>query len=90
MPSFGKRRGLRNSHEMRLFGMAGMGLLISPSLRTYNTNIEISRGSIFMYAFIFWVTLVCDSTSLPCGAFMTLDFMMLIWSMSVKVKVPNE
>ena len=90
MPSFGKGGGQYNSHEMRLSDMPGMGLLISPSLRTYTANIGIWRGSIPMYASIFWVTLVCDSTSLPCGAFMTLDFMMLIWSMSVKVKVPNE
>ena len=29
---FRKGEGSRNSHEMRLFGMPGIGLLISPSL----------------------------------------------------------
>ena len=67
MPSFGKGGGLRNSHEMRLFGMAGMGILISPSLRAYTTNIGIWRGSIPMYASMFWVTLANDSTSFQCG-----------------------
>ena len=41
---FGKGRGSRNSHEMRLFGMPGMVLLISPSLRTDTSNIRIIRG----------------------------------------------
>ena len=66
MPSFGKGRGSRNSHEMRLSGMPGMGLLISPSLRTYTANIGIWRGSIPMYASMFWVTLAGDSTSFRC------------------------
>ena len=35
MPSFGKGECSRNSHDMRLSGMPGMGLLKSPSLRTY-------------------------------------------------------
>ena len=38
MPSFGKGGGSRNSHEMRLSGMPGMDLLISPSLQTYTAN----------------------------------------------------
>ena len=32
MPSFEKDEGSRNSHEMRLSGLPGMGLYISPSL----------------------------------------------------------
>ena len=67
MPSFGKGGGSRNSHEMRLSGLPGMGLLISPSLRTYTANIGIWRGSIPMYASMFWVTLAGDSTSFRCG-----------------------
>ena len=66
MPSFRKGRGSRNSHEMRLSGMPGMGLLISPSLRTYTTTIGIWRGSIPMYASMFWVTLAGDSTYFWC------------------------
>ena len=61
--SFGKGEGSRNSHEMRLSGMTGMGLLISPSLRTNTANIGIWQGSIPMYASMFWVTFVGDSTS---------------------------
>ena len=41
MPSFGKGRGSCNSHEMRLSGMPGMGLLIYPSIQTYTANIGI-------------------------------------------------
>ena len=63
MPSFGKARGSRNSHEMRLSGMPGMGLLISPILETYTNNIGIWQGSISMNASMFWVTLAGDSTS---------------------------
>ena len=63
MPYFEKSGGSRNSHEMRLSGMPGMGLLTSPSLRTYTANIGIWRGSIPMYASMFWVTLADDSTS---------------------------
>ena len=62
MPYFGMGTGSRKSHEMRLFGMPGMGLLISPSLQTYTANIGIWRGSIPMYASMFWVTLAGDST----------------------------
>ena len=62
MPSFSKGEGSHNSHEMRLSGMPGMGLLTSPSLRTYTTNIVIWRGSIPMYARMFWVTFADDST----------------------------
>ena len=62
MPSFGKGGGSRNSHEMRLFGMPGMGLIISPSVQTHTANIENWRGSIPMYASIFLVTLAGDST----------------------------
>ena len=67
MPSFEKGGGLRNSNEMRLFGMLGMGILISPTLRTYTSNIGIWRSSIPMYASMFWVTLASDSTSFWCG-----------------------
>ena len=67
MPSFEKGRGSRNSHEMRLSGMLGICLLISPSLQTYTANIGIWRGSIHMYASMFWVTLAGDSTSFRCG-----------------------
>ena len=67
MPSFGKGGGSRNSHEMIMSVMPGMGLLISPSLRTYTANIGIWRGSIPMYASMFWVTLDGDSTSFRCG-----------------------
>ena len=67
MPSFGKGNGSCNSHEMRLFGMPGTGLLISFSHRTYITNIGIWQCSIPMYASMFWVTLAGDSTSFRCG-----------------------
>ena len=67
MPSFGKGGGSRKSHEMRQSGMPGMGLLISPSLQTYTVNIGICRGSIPMYASMFWVTLAVDSTSFGVG-----------------------
>ena len=67
MPFFGKGGGSRNSHEMRLSGMSGMGILISLSLRTYTANKRIWRGSIPMYAGMFWVTLVGDSTSFWFG-----------------------
>ena len=67
MPSFGKGGGSCNSHDMRLSGMSGMGLLISPSLRTYTANIGIWRGSYPMYASMFWVTWASDSTSFQCG-----------------------
>ena len=60
MPSSGKDGGSRNSHEMRLSVMPGMGLFISPSLGTYTANIRIWRGLIPMYASIFWVTLAGD------------------------------
>ena len=67
MPSFGKGRGSRNSHEMRLCGMLGIGLLISPSLRTNTANIGIWWGSIPIYASMFWVTLSSDSPFFSCG-----------------------
>ena len=67
MPSFGKGGGSRNCHEMRLSGMPGMGLLISPSLRTYTANIGIQQSSIPMYASMFLVTLDGGSTSFLCG-----------------------
>ena len=67
MPSFEKGKGSHNSHEMRLSGMQGMSLLISPIFRTYTTNIEIWWGSILMYASMFWVTLAGDTTSFQCG-----------------------
>ena len=66
MPSFGKGKGSRNSHEMRLSDMPGMGLLISSFLLTYTANIGIWRGSIPMYASMFWVTLAGDSTYFWC------------------------
>ena len=46
MPSFRKGRGSRNSYEMILCGISGMGLLISPSIQTYTTNIGMWWGSI--------------------------------------------
>ena len=67
IPSFDKGGNSRNSHEMRVSGMSGIGLLISPSLPTYTTNIEICRGSIPMYSSMFWVTLAGDSTFFRCG-----------------------
>ena len=67
MPSFGKGRGSRNSHEMILSGLLGMGLLTSPSLRFYTADIGIWRGYIPMYASMLWVSLAGDSTSLQCG-----------------------
>ena len=67
MPSFGKGGGSHNSHAMRLSGLPAMVLPISPSLRTYIVNIGIWRGSIPMYASIFWVTLADDSTFFRCG-----------------------
>ena len=47
--------------------MPGMGLVISPSLRTYTANVGILRGSIPMYPSMFLVTLTGDSTYLRCG-----------------------
>ena len=60
MPSFVKGGGSRNSHEMRLSGIPGVGLLISSSIQTYTSNIGIGRGSILMYTNMFWVTLAGD------------------------------
>ena len=65
--SIGKGEGSRNSYEMRLSGLPGMIFLISSSLQTYTFNIGIWRGSIPMYASMFWVTLAGDSTSFRCG-----------------------
>ena len=59
--------GSRNSNEMRMSGLSGMGLLITHSLGTYTANIGIWRGSIPMYASMFWVTLAGDSTYFRCG-----------------------
>ena len=67
MTSFEKGGGSRNSHDMRLSDMPGMGLLKSPSIRTYTANIGFLRGSIPMYASMFLVTLADDSTSFQCG-----------------------
>ena len=67
IPSFGKVRGSPNSHEMRLSGMPGKGLLISPNLRTYIANIGIWQGKSPMYASMLWVTLDGYSTSFRCG-----------------------
>ena len=65
--SIRKDEGSRNSHEMRLSGMPGMSLLISLSVWTYAANIGIWRGSISMYASVFWVTFAGDSTYFWCG-----------------------
>ena len=90
MPSFGKRGGSLISHEMRPVGMLSISLIISPSLRTYTANIGIWQGSIPMYSSMFRVSWPVIPPFFGVG-FMTLDFMMLAWSMSVKVKVPmNE
>ena len=67
MPSFGKGGGSRTSHEMWQSGILGMGLFICPSVWTYTANIGIWRGSIPMYASMFWVTLAGDSTFFLCG-----------------------
>ena len=67
MPSFGKAGGSRNSHEIRLSVMPGVGLLISPCLWTNTTNIGIWRGSIHMYANIFRVIFSGYFTSFLCG-----------------------
>ena len=67
MASLGKGEGSRNSHDMRLSVMSGMGLLISLSLRTYAANLGIRWGSIPMYDSMFGVTLAGDSTSIWCG-----------------------
>ena len=75
MPFFGKGGGSHNSHDMRLSGMSIMGLLISPSLRNYTTNIGIRRGSTPMYASMFWFNLAGDPPFFSVGE--TLDFMML-------------
>ena len=75
MSSFWMGGGSPNSHEMRLSGMPGMHLLISPFLRTSTANIGIWRGSILMYASMFWVPLAGDSTSFGVGEIV--DFMML-------------
>ena len=88
MPYFGKGGGSRNSHEMRLSDMPGMGILISLSLQTYTANIGIWRGSIPINASMFWVTLSGDSASFCFGRDTFL--MMLTLSMSFKVKVPIE
>ena len=66
MPYLGKGRSSCNSHVMRLSSMPGMDLIIFPSLRTYTANIGIWRGSIPMYASMYWVTLAGDSTSFQC------------------------
>ena len=66
MLSFEKCGGSRKSHEMILSVMPGMGLLIPPSLRTYTSNIGIWRGSIPMYACMFWVIFDDDSTYFRC------------------------
>ena len=88
MPYFTKDGGSHNSHEMRLSGMPGMGLLISLSLQTYTTNIRIWQGSIPMYANMFWVSSIGDFTYFY-GVGETQDFMMLTLSMLVKVKFSN-
>ena len=75
MPSFEKGIGSRNSHEMILSIMPGMGLVLSPSLQTYTANIEIWRGAIPMYARMFWVTLQVIPPIFRVGE--TLDFIML-------------
>ena len=67
MDSFGKDGGSRDTHEIRLSGMLGMSVLISPSLRTNTANIGIKQSSIPMYASMFWVSLAGDSTSFRCG-----------------------
>ena len=75
MPFFEKVEDSRNSHEMRLFGLPGMGVHTSSSLRTYTANIGYGGIKFPMYASMFRVTLAGYSTSFWFGA--TLDFMML-------------
>ena len=59
--------GSCNSHEMRRSGLPRVGIIISPSLRTYIPNIGIWQGSIPMYASMFLVTLAGDLNSFQCG-----------------------
>ena len=59
--------GSCNSHEMRRSGLPRVGIIISPSLQTYTANIGIQRGSIPIYASMFWVTLAGDSIAFQCG-----------------------
>ena len=87
MPSFGKGGGSRNSNEMRLSGLPNLGVLISPSLQTYTTNIGIWQGGIPMYSSMLWVTLASDSTSFQCGA--DTEFHDAHMFYVVKVKVPK-
>ena len=75
MPSIGKGGGSRNSHEIRVSDMPGMGILISPSLRTYTSNIGFGGVK-------FPCTLACFGSLWPMipplfGVGETLDFMML-------------
>ena len=88
MPSCVKGGGSRNSHEMRLSGMLGICLLISPSLQTYTANIGIEQSSIIMCTSMFWSLWPVIPPLFGVGE--TLDFMMLTQSMSVKIKVPNK
>ena len=67
MSYFGKGGDSRNCHEIRLFSMPSIGLLISHILRTYTSNIGIWRGSFPMYTSMFWITLAGDFTSFQCG-----------------------
>ena len=69
---------------MRISGMTGMSLLISPSFWTYTANIGIWQCLITMYPRMFYFILAGDSTSY------TLDFMMQTWSISFKVGVPQS
>ena len=71
MPYFEKGGVSRNSHEMRVSDMPGMCLLIYPSLRTYTANLGISRGSIRMYASMFWSLWLVIETFFSVGE--TLD-----------------
>ena len=85
---FRKEGGSRNSLEMRMSGMTGMSLHISPSLRNYSANVGIWRGSIPIYSSMLWVTLARDSTSFRYGG--DTGFHDAHISMLVKVKVPND
>ena len=67
MPSLWKGEGSRNSHGMSLSVLSSMGPHTSLSIWTYTANIEIWRGSIPMYASMFWVTFAGDSTYYRCG-----------------------
>ena len=66
--AFFKKGGVsRNTYDIKMSGIPGICLFISPNLLTYVTNIGIWWGSIPMYTSMFWVTLAGNSTSFWCA-----------------------